>query len=168
MFYTYMWLREDGTPYYVGKGFGRRAFRKGGPKSRECIKLQHWPDEATAFAFERYLVDFYGRKDLGTGILRNLTDGGEGASGCKPSETTRLKMRTSALGKTCPSRGRKGKRPTEVGLKISASKMGHTTPKATRRKMSLAKIGNHNRIKVYENDAEKQRAYRLRKHKDTQ
>jgi len=98
-FYTYLWLRADGSPYYVGKSFhgsnGNRAHRKGCPPLKRII-IQEWSDEATAFAYEMYQIDFWGRKDLGTGILRNLTDGGEGASGCVPSAQTRAK-RSSAM-----------------------------------------------------------------------
>src|SRR5271157_5628100 len=85
-FYTYLWLREDGTPYYVGKGTGQRAFVNYQrtifrPVQDERIIVQEHETESEALEAERFLISFYGRIDLGTGCLRNLTDGGEGLSG---------------------------------------------------------------------------------------
>ncbi len=102
MFYTYLWLREDGTPYYVGKGKGSRAFRSGCPviavveeyieePDKNRIIIQEHPSEVDAFQAEIFLIVYYGRKDLGKGCLRNLTDGGEGV--VNVSEETRSKMR---------------------------------------------------------------------------
>ena len=87
-FYTYLWLREDGTPYYVGKGSGERAYRKSGP-ARDRVLVQPHPSEKDAFAAETFLITYYGRADLGTGCLRNLSEGGAGASGAKHSEKSR-------------------------------------------------------------------------------
>jgi hypothetical protein len=80
MFYTYLWLRENGTPYYVGKGHGNRAYAqhdRSSPPPTDRIVFYIAKDESEAFENEVALIWYYGRKDLGLGCLRNLTDGGE-------------------------------------------------------------------------------------------
>jgi hypothetical protein len=82
-----MYLREDATPYYVGKGVESRpffAFRTvPKPKEKSRILIQFWSSEAEAFEMEKFYIRLFGRKDSGTGILRNRTDGGEGSTGYK-------------------------------------------------------------------------------------
>lgn len=81
-YYSYLWLRDDTSPYYVGKGVGRRAFISHGrispPKDHSRILIFLHSSEAEAFASEIAFIEWFGRKDLGVGCLRNLTDGGEG------------------------------------------------------------------------------------------
>ena len=86
-YYVYAYLREDGTPYYIGKGKNKRMYIDKGrpvkkPKNEDnIILLESKLDEETAFEKEKYYISLFGRKDIGTGILRNKTNGGEGSSG---------------------------------------------------------------------------------------
>ena len=94
-YYTYAYLREDGTPYYISKGTGRRIDNpnhySGLPPKNKRVFLKQNLTEEEAFKHEKYMIVIFGRKDLGTGILRNLTDGGDGKSGWKMSEGTKKK-----------------------------------------------------------------------------
>jgi hypothetical protein len=92
--YVYAYIRANdsatasaGTPYYIGKGTGRRAWTKyagevGMPTDdRFIVILESGLSVTGALAIERRMIRWYGRIDTNTGILRNKTDGGEGAEG---------------------------------------------------------------------------------------
>lgn len=115
---VYTHTRNDNNQvFYVGVGkHSRRAYTKHSRNS-------HWYNVANkhgytvqithrdvcyeeALSIEKYLVSFYGRRDLKTGSLVNLTDGGDGVEnpsvrlsgedhpmyGKKHTEETRIKM----------------------------------------------------------------------------
>ena len=160
-YYTYAYLREDKTPYYIGKGKGNRAYKKhrkgiGVPKDKSrIIFLKQNLTEEEAFRHEIYMIAVFGRKDLGTGILHNLTDGGDGASGYVFSEETKRKQseahkgNTTWLGKTHSEESkrkmsdtRKGKTHSEeTKRKQSEAKKGKTFSEESKRKMSEAQKG---------------------------
>jgi hypothetical protein len=126
MYYTYLYLRSDGTPYYVGKGEGRRVFKKEKnhypPKDRSRIVIQYWSDEATALAYEIYQIYFWGRIDLGTGCLRNLSDGGEkppNHKGIPKPEGFSEKLRKANLGKKSTEESKRKNREAHLGKVVS-------------------------------------------------
>lgn len=98
-YYVYFYLRTDGTPYYVGKGKGVRAWVNHRTKNKKSglfngvqtpsdlqriVIVHHQLTLVGSLALERRWIRWYGRKDIGTGILRNLTDGGDGGDNPSP------------------------------------------------------------------------------------
>ena len=110
-FYVYAFLRNKNSstgpkysPYDIGKGCDRRAFEKHGrvipaPQDSACIVfIEENLTEQEAFNLEKYCIKILGRVDINTGILRNLTDGGDGVSGYRHSAATIQLMSQKAKG----------------------------------------------------------------------
>jgi len=125
IYYTYAYLREDGTPYYIGRGKDGRAYaaHKISKPSRERILfLKQELTYSESIDHEKYMIFVLGRKDLGTGILRNLTDGGEGVENLAPE--TRKRISEKRMGQV----NRSGPHTLESRKKMSQS---HTGKKLT-------------------------------------
>jgi hypothetical protein len=144
-FYTYAYLREDRTPYYIGKGNGDRVYYKSKyevkpPKDKSrIIFLKQNITEEEAFRHEKYMIDVFGRKDLRTGILRNKTNGGDGTSGWIPSEKTRKNWSEAKKGENNPNYGKSTSEETR--RKQSEVKKGKSRSEETREKISIGMKG---------------------------
>ena len=120
MFYVYVYKDPRPTKnqqvVYVGKGMGDRAWYHWNKRikhnkgfgaflallRREKLEpiieiVKDGLDEAEAFYEEMALIALYGRRDLKTGTLFNLTDGGEGFSGAVRTEEWKNNISKSLL-----------------------------------------------------------------------
>jgi hypothetical protein len=139
-FYVYLHRKAtNGEVFYVGKGKGKRCKDASGRSAywRRIVNKYGLTiefakkniSEAEAFELEEFLIEFFGRADLGKGKLINLTNGGDGNSGRVPHnkgkkmpEHLRVKLIGNDYGK-----GNKGKiHSKESKKKMSDFKIGTT------------------------------------------
>ena len=134
-YYVYAYLRKDGTPYYIGKGHDDR-FKQKSHKVKiptdlsRIVIMENGLTNIGALALERRYIQWYGRKDNGTGILRNMTNGGEGVTGRTPWNKGKKGLQTAwNKGITGSASHLSNKRSEEHKKKIGAkSKAWMNTP----------------------------------------
>jgi hypothetical protein len=143
IYYVYAYLRKDSSPYYIGKGKELRAWNKSKGEvnppidPNRIVILESNLTELGAFALERRYIRWYGRKDLGTGILRNKTDGGEGAAGAVRTESTRKRISETLTGRPSSRKGKKGPPSPKKGK--PSPLRGRTQDAETIKKRAFAK-----------------------------
>ena len=138
--------------FYVGKGKGNRAFHKhkrtklwNNIVNKYGLVINIVEDSLTeeeSFKREKYFIDYIGRRDLGTGPLVNLTEGGEGVSGKIISESTRRKMSESCAGKNNHRFGKKVSEETRSKMSLAKKgKPGHKLSEEHKQNISKSNIG---------------------------
>lgn len=153
---VYRHLKPCGEVFYVGIGNEQRPYVK-------VNRNQFWHNVVNKYVYEvevvatglswedaceleELMILAYGRRDLGTGTLVNMTSGGDGVKGLIHSEETRQKMSAAKSGENHPMYGKKFS--TEHRQKLSAAKSGennHNYGKKHsaehRQKLSAAQMG---------------------------
>lgn len=150
-FYVYEhWRLDKDECFYVGKGFGRRAY------TRRC-RNTHWKNivsklERLGFAYEIRIVASGLTKQAAFSLekeriafwrnlvdLANITDGGEGVSGLVHSEELKQKLSFLYKGKPSPLRGKP--LSEEHKKKLSESHKGQTLSLEQRSRLSKSLTG---------------------------
>jgi len=139
---VYTHSKPDGEIFYVG--ISKNIYRPSSIKNRN----KYWHNVVNKHGYvinilfnnvsyeeakeiEMYLISYYGRKDLKTGNLVNMTIGGEGVVGNIVSEETKLKM---SINNRRPFLNKK--HTEESKLKISNSLKGKVQSQESRDKRS--------------------------------
>lgn len=134
--YKYEEFSFNFEPFYIGKGYVGRQNRmkehlreaytnydiRIGKRNFKCskirkikketnlkpiiVKVKKNINEKEAFDLEIKLISLIGRFNLGKGPLTNLTNGGEGASGCIWTEERKRKLSKRVSGKLNPMYGK--------------------------------------------------------------
>lgn len=154
-FYVYIYRLLDGTPIYVGKGsrwrfrdhFGPKYKTRLGFKLRKLRKEEGYSlypefifvkDDREGLSLEIALISKFGREDLGTGTLYNLTDGGEGTSGWVMTDAAKERRKASPfVNKQFPWAGQP--MPEEIRKKIGDALRGPNSPNY-RKKLSPEQV----------------------------
>lgn len=164
-FYVYVYKDLNGSPFYVGKGSGKRW--KGhiceaikGKDNLKCEKIreildsgntpiiekliENIDDELALLIEQEYILKF-GRIDIGTGILTNMTSGGDGPPKWEDlSEESRDKIRNTLINYTLNFRvvGEDYRNKISNGLKRYFKE--NEISEETRKKISKANSGENN------------------------
>jgi len=119
IYYVYIYYFQN-APVYVGLGHGNRAWQHLLPSVRKSRQSKYFYNKlekegidkfeikilktglllSEAILIEQILIKWLGRKDNKTGILYNLTDGGEGHLGYQKSKELKKKISSWSKGKT--------------------------------------------------------------------
>lgn len=117
-----------------------------------------WED---ACELEMLLISEYGRKDLGTGQLVNMTDGGEGALGAVVSDETRAKLSIAKSNMSVEHREK-----ISESLKGNTRSLGYKHSDDTKKKMSESAKGNTRSLGYkHSDDTKKRMSESLKGHK---
>jgi hypothetical protein len=119
-------IRKIGNPYYIGKGTKNRAWSKHAnvkiPTDLSYIViLESNLTELGALALERRYIEWYGKICDGSGILLNITDGGDNPPSWKGKQKTQEHIR-----KIQETKEKNGtiKHTDETKLKMSMNRKG--------------------------------------------
>lgn len=147
-FYTYVHLRaDDWRVFYVGKGTGPRAYKT----SRRNKHWQHvvakhgyvvelcclFETDAEAQEHERFLIACF--RQIGA-PLTNMTDGGDGAAGMRPSPEALQKRSLALRGKKRTAETRKRMSVAAAGRKMSPEAVEKSRAANTGRKLSAEHV----------------------------